>query len=461
MRLGRVGVALIAAAAAATMAVPAGAVPVVGQLARAVREGTATARFGERNPCAATVSGRLLNLGCLLRVVTTAPGSAAEAVTTRPAGYGADDLAAAYRMPAPATGPDNRVSIIAVGAYPTAESDLAHYRSTYGLPPCTTANGCLTIGDFHGGPALPPSGGPLLGEVEEAYATETALDLQMASAGCPTCRINLVQIPLQYAKLVAASALRLPGALARDFGTAVNRAAAMGSAAVSMSYGLPPGLQAGLLGTGAPAKDLDHPGMAIFAASGDSGFAGNTQIWPQQLPTVTSVGGTTVRRSGRGYGHTAWGGEFTPSGGGPAQFAGAGSGCAPNLPPAVGQPASVSAVCGGHRATSDVSAVADPNTGVAVYDTYTPSSGTGGGWLVVGGTSAASPLVAGFAARGGHVAGVHGPNTMYAAPPGALLDVTAGSNAADGSCNPAVECAAGPGWDGPTGMGTPQGLAAF
>ncbi|WP_163506448.1 S53 family peptidase [Fodinicola acaciae] len=432
-------------------------------VAKAVRAGTLAAGHGIRHTCRAALRGRLVNLGCDLLTVTKDKASAAPMTTATPAGYGPAELAKAYFLPAASVGQANTVSIVAVGAYPKLESDLATYRSQYGLPACTTGNGCLKIVDYHGGAPLAPNSS--LASVEESYATETALDVDMASAGCPTCHITVVQIPMDLLKLLEAATLNLPGPLADDFGTAVGEAAKLGAKAVSMSYGLPPGLQASYIGTGAPAKALHRPGMAVVASSGDAGYAGNTQIWPQQLPWVTSAGGTTLKTAdgGQTYTQTAWGNMFTNSQG-TTSWVGAGSGCATNLAPAVGQPAAVSANCGGHRATSDVSSDADPYTGVAVYDTYTPDSGTGGGWLVVGGTSAASPLLAGLYARGGHVSGVEGPNTMYAAAAGTIDDVVGGSNARNGAadCSAHVAlCTGVAGWDGVTGVGTPHGLGAF
>src|SRR6201999_2380019 len=136
-------------------------------------------------------------------------------------------------------------------------------------------------------------------------------------------------------------------------------------------------------------------------------------------------------------------------------WSGAGSGCETDLPAAIGAPASASANCGGHRASSDVSAVADPATGVAVYDTYAPYSGLPYNWINVGGTSASSPFIAGLYARGGHLSQVIGPNTVYNAAAGSFTDVTFGQNAPIRSCSAAeiALCNSGKGWDGPTGVG--------
>jgi subtilase family serine protease len=453
---------VLAIAAALTAIAPAATAAPTPNAAAALRTGTLAQTHGVVNGCQVVIGHRSVNLGCQHNLITAGLGSTTPMATTTPTGYGPAELARAFNLPA-AGGSTNNVTIVGVGAYPNLEADLTHYRSQYGLPACTAANGCLKIVDYHGGPPLAPNAS--LASVEESYATETALDVQMASAACPTCTITMVQIPMNLLELLLAATLGLPGALATDFGTAVNEAVSLGAKAVSMSYGLPTGLQGGLLGTGAPAQALHHPGVAIVASSGDNGYTGSSQIWPQELPWVTSAGGITLTSGdgGQTFTKSAWGGQFTSSDG-TTKWVGAGSGCALDLPAAVGQPAAVAANCNGHRAVSDVSADADPHTGVAVYDTYTPDSGTGGGWLVVGGTSAASPYLAGLYARAG-TTGVNGPNTMYSAPAGSIEDVAGGSNSQNGAADctqfTAATCTGVTGWDGPTGVGVPNGLGAF
>jgi hypothetical protein len=227
----------------------------------------------------------------------------------------------------------------------------------------------------------------------------------------------------------------------------VNTAAKLGASSVSMSYQYP---SDHTVEYGQAGRDLFHPGMAVLASSGDGGYEGDQHGgWPANLPWVVSVGGTSLYQTADGYVNQAW--------------SGAGSGCETDLPAAIGAPASVSANCGGHRASSDVSAVADPSTGVAVFDTYAPYSGQPLNWISVGGTSASSPFIAGLYARGGHLSQVMGPNTVYGAAPGAFTDVAFGQNAPVRACTPAeiALCVSGKGWDGPTGVGVPNGLAGF
>ncbi|WP_326833714.1 hypothetical protein VSH64_01950 [Amycolatopsis rhabdoformis] len=463
MKLGRALV--LAVIVAVPPAAPAAATPpdvATAQVAQAVRAGTLGQDHGVEDSCTGVVQGHQVDLGCLANVVTRDKTTAEPLTTPAPAGFAPADLARAYHLPDASVGERGMVTIVGIGAYPTLEADLTTYRSQFGLPACTTANGCLKITDYHGGPALKPVDG--LGEIEEAYATETALDVDLASAACPMCRITMVQIPMDVGRLLNAVLLQLPGQLADDFGTAVSYAASLRSSAVSMSYGVPTGLQGDYLGTGAPAVALHHPGMAVVAASGDKGYLGGPQLWPQELPWVTSVGGTSLSGTDGSFVQKAWGSLFTPHGEQQQRWVGAGSGCALDLGPAVGQPAAIAANCSGHRAGSDVSAVADPLTGVAVYRSYAPNNGKAG-WLVVGGTSAASPFVAGLYARAGNLSQVDGPNTLYRAPSGTIADVSSGSNAQHGAADCAqfkpVVCSAGPGWDGPTGLGVPVGLGAF
>lgn len=471
----RLSVAVVALAASLVGAAGAGAAPGrvapdrSAALAKQLRAGTLGRDHDVADGCVVRYHGRPLDLGCRHSLVTAGKGSVAPLATAAPTGYGPGELATAFHIPADGgtAGSSPMIAIVGVGAYPNLEADLATYRGRYHLPACTTGNGCLTITGYRGGPALPAN--PVADQLglEQVYAQETALDVDMASASCPSCKITMVQIPFDLLKILSAATMGLPGPLAADFGTAVNQAVTLGAHAISMSYGLPTGNQAALLGAGAVGKALDHPGVAVLASSGDSGYTGEKMSWPNYLPWVTSVGGVTLKAGDHGgYGTSAWGELFTkknPDGSTTPTWVGAGSGCATDLPAAVGQPGPVSAVCQGHRSTTDVSADADPLTGVAVYDSWATGDSKGG-WLTFGGTSASSPWIAGLYARRG-VTGVHGPNTVYAAPAGSVTDVVGGTNAPDGAADCTAYgnslCTGVPGWDGPTGVGVPHGLGAF
>jgi hypothetical protein len=343
-----------------------------------------------------------------------APGSVSPDVT--PSGYGPSSLQSAYALPSGTAGSGQTVAIVDAYDDPNAESDLAAYRSQYGLPACTTANGCFRKANQNGAGSPLPSG-------NTGWAGEISLDVDMVSAVCPNCHILLVEASSAYLT---------------DLGTAVNTAVSLGAKFVSNSYGAPEN------GTenSSDSSYFHHPGVAITASTGDSDYDGGS--YPATSAYVTAVGGTSLRTASnsRGWTETVWNSiSYTE---------GTGSGCSQD----VAKPAFQSGINTGcsRRAEADVSAVADPDTGVAVYQTY-----GGSGWMIYGGTSAASPIVASVYALAGTPGTSDTPNSYPYAHTGNLNDVTSGSN---GSCG-APLCTAGTGWDGPTGLGTPNGVAAF
>jgi subtilase family serine protease len=336
-------------------------------------------------------------------------GTASAFTDSPPSGYSPDDLQSAYKLTNQG-GVGATVAIIDAYDDPAAEADLAVYRSRYGLPPCTTANGCFRKVNQAG--AASPLPQPSL-----MWAGEISLDVDMVSAVCPNCHILLVEANSNsFTNLF----------------TAINKAVAMGAKYVSNSWGGSEFGDEDSMG----AMYLNHPGVAITASTGDAGYRTS---FPATSRYVTAVGGTSLNRASnaRGWAESAW--------------SGAGSGCSFLETKPVWQGTNGTCVT---RAASDVSAVADPNTGVAVYQTYGYGSS---GWVVDGGTSAAAPIVAAVYA----LAGTPGPTDYPAAYPYAhkanLFDVATGSN---GSC-PAPMCIAGTGWDGPTGLGSPNGTTAF
>ena len=322
-----------------------------------------------------------------------------------PSGYGPADLRSAYNIPSGAGSASYTVAIVDAYGYPNAESDLAKYRSQYQLGDCTTANGCFRKVDQRGGTSYP--------RMNTGWAQETALDLDMVGAMCPNCHILLVEADSNsFTNLAAAE----------------NKAAALGAKAISNSYG------GGESGSTNVEGAYDHAGIAVTVSSGDNGYGVQ---FPASSPHVTAVGGThlTVASNGRGWSETAW--------------SGAGSGCST----VYSKPSWQTDTGCNMRTVADVSAVADPNTGVAVYG---PVTSRRSGWMVFGGTSVAAPLIAG-------VYGVNGASSVnYGSDPyshtSALYDVTSGSN---GSCGGSYLCTAGTGYDGPTGLGTPNGSTAF
>jgi hypothetical protein len=336
---------------------------------------------------------------CFAHVRTDASGHVV--VNDTPQGFGPSDLQSAYSIPAGGAG--KTVALVDAFDDPNAETDLAVYRAQFGLPPCTTANGCFHKVDQSGGSNYPQS--------DSDWGGEISLDLDMVSAICPGCNILLVETNSDDLD---------------DLGAGVNTAASLGATTISNSYG---GSEDSSV-TQTSEEYYHHDGVVVTASSGDGGFGVN---FPASSQYVVGVGGTSLVNTGgagRGWTEGAWNG--------------AGSGCSAFIP----KPGFQSDPGCSLRTVADVSAVADPNTGLAVYDSFGE-----GGWIVLGGTSAASPIVAAaFALTGLSSQGV---SALYSNP-SLVFDVTSGSN---GSCGGSYLCTAGPGYDGPTGLGTPDGTA--
>ncbi|WP_225097996.1 hypothetical protein [Streptomyces sp. CoH27] len=352
-------------------------------------------------------------MACLAEARTDIVRHLTVSPNTTPNGYGPSDLQSAYNLPSATAGAGKTVFIVDAYDDPNAESDLAAYRSQYNLPACTTANGCFHKVNQTGGTSYPTA--------DAGWAGEISLDLDMVSAVCPQCHITLVE----------ASSPSMT-----DIGTAENEAVALGAKYVSNSFG----------GTEDPSETtadvqyFNHPGVAVTVSAGDGGYGAE---YPASSPYVTAVGGTSLSRTSntRGWTESVWSTSSTE---------GTGSGCSADEAKPTWQ---TDSGCS-HRTVADVSAVADPATGVAVYDTY----GGSGGWNVYGGTSASAPIIAGTYALAGTPAANSYPSTYAYGHKSALNDVTTGSN---GSCSPSYLCTAGTGYDGPTGLGTPNGTAAF
>jgi hypothetical protein len=355
-----------------------------------------------RRACAQTDQPGLAS--CLALARTDVTGGRGVQPNATPSGYGPTDLQSAYALPSATAGSGATVALVDAFDYPDAESELAVYRAQYGLPACTSDTGCFSRVDQRGGTQYPAP--------DSGWQEEEALDLDMVSAACPNCHIVLVEADDNSLD---------------NLGAAVNEAVALGAKYVSNSYGGSEDPSE----TASDAAYYDHPGVAVTASSGDEGYGVE---YPAASPDVTAVGGTSlVADAGtRGWAESAW--------------SGAGSGCSAYE----AKPSFQTDTGCANRTEADVSAVADPNTGVAVY--------VQGAWHVFGGTSVASPLIASIYALGGDpVAGTY-PNSYPYADSGALNDVTVGAN---GACTPTYLCVAGTGYDGPTGLGTPNGIDAF
>jgi subtilase family serine protease len=368
-----------------------------------------TGQLHSAKVCSAPAAGFA---ACMSVVRTDAAGM--PLATATPKGLAPADIQDAYKLSGlPFSG--RTVAIVDAYNDPTAEADLGVYRAQFGLSACTTANGCFRKADQTGGTKYP--------RTNSGWAQEISLDLDMVSATCPDCHILLVEANSNsFANL----------------GAAVNTAAGIkGVSAISNSYG------------GGDAADTtygayyNHPGIAVTASSGDNGYGAS---YPASSSYVTAVGGTSLNKAAttttaRGWTETVW--------------SGAGSGCS-----AYNAPLTAAANSGtdcATRAEADVSAVADPNTGVAVYDS-TPNHGSSG-WMVFGGTSVSAPIIGSVYALSGNTGNTTGyANALPYAQTSALFDVTSGSN---GTCPTTQWCNAGPGWDGPSGLGTPNGVGAF
>ncbi|MFJ2960619.1 S8 family serine peptidase [Streptomyces sp. NPDC087270] len=360
---------------------------------------------------------------------------------TLPSGYGPADIQSAYAIGsdvAAHAGKGRTVAVVDAYDAPTVEADLAVYRATYGLPACTTANGCFRKVNQRGDAAPLPA-------VNASWAVEISLDVEAVSAACPDCHILLVEADI-------------PGG--SYLGDGVDTAVRLGADAVSNSYSATEtdswdNLAAAKDGTPVGASSYVHPGVPILAASGDSGYQLDAP-YPADLTSVIAVGGTSLNRSdtARGWTETAWG---------PGQAqSGAGAACSAHVDKPAWQH---DTACPG-RTVADISAVADPYTGLAIYDsTPDPGDQLPGGWLHAGGTSAATPLVAAMYVMAGATATVDDASGLYAHP-GRLNDVAGGRNVSipgSGHECPTTSylCTSLPGYDAPTGVGSPDGLASL
>ncbi len=371
--------------------------------------------------CSAARSG---SAGCAAEAVSP-PGQAGPAVMAGPTGLTPAQIQSAYALTGDSA-PGATVAVVDAFKDPDLAANLATYRTQFGLPACTQSNDCLTIENEHGKTTSLPTGNP-------AWGVEESLDVDAVSAACPSCHIAVVEA-------ATASLANLT--------TAVKTAAAIpGVVAISNSYVSPE-----TSGETADDPAYDHPGIAITASSGDHGYGVE---YPAASPDVTAVGGTELAPdpgTARGWIESAWGG--------------AGSGCSAFEPKPAWQ---TDGGCA-DRTVADVSADADPATGLAVYDTF-DKCGTSSacdvkieagrspgldGWGQVGGTSLSSPLIASVYALAGNTSSVNGANLPYSDPSG-LFDITGGRN---GTCGTYL-CSGVAGYDGPTGLGTPDGTAAF
>ena len=350
---------------------------------------------------------------CSSYVVTDSNGN--PAATSAPTGYGPAQFHGAYNLPL--TGPAGQ-TIAIVDAYddPTAKSDLDAYNSTYGLPPFPSCGGSVTTACFQ---KVDQRGGTTYPRKDAGWALEIALDVETAHQICQNCKILLVEADSNsFANL----------------GAAVNTAVALRANVVSNSYG----------GSDSSATaDYNHPGVAITASSGDNGYGVES---PASFNTVIAVGGTTLNLGA----NNSYGSESV--------WSGAGSGCSSLNTAQSWQTTTAgwaATACGTKRGVADVAADADPASGASVYDTtrYQGQSG----WFKVGGTSLSAPLIGAVYGLAGNAGSASYPASIPYAHTSSLHDITSGSN---GTCSTTM-CKGGAGYDGPTGVGTPNGTGGF
>jgi len=329
--------------------------------------------------------------------------------SSSPAGYGPAQFQTAYNLPSSTAGSGQTIAIVDAYDDPNIESDLAVYSSTYGLPSCTTANGCFKKVDQRGGTKYPKK--------NAGWSLEIALDVEIAHAVCPNCKILLVEADSNsFANLLAAE----------DYAKAHANV-------VSNSWG---GSEFTSQTSSSYDGHFDAPGVPITVSSGDSGYGVE---YPASSRYVTAVGGTTLTLNSDSTRKTE------------TVWSGAGSGCSAYE----AKPSWQSDTGCIRRTVADVAADADPNTGAAVYDSVRYQGRSG--WFQVGGTSLSSPIVAAVYALAGN-----GGSTIDGSYPYShtsfFFDVTSGSN---GSCGGSYLCTGVISYDGPTGLGTPKGAGGF
>ena len=343
---------------------------------------------------------------CHAHVVTDINGNPKTSGIPPTGAYSPTQFQTAYSLPSSTAGTGQTIGIVDAYDDPGIESDLAVFSSYYGLPSCTTANGCFRKVNQTGGSKYP--------RANSGWALEISLDVEIAHALCPNCKILLVEATSNsFSNLLAAEDY------ARAHANVVSNSWGGGESSGEISYD----------------SHFNHPGKPITFSSGDNGYGVE---YPAASQYVTAVGGTTLilNANNTRNNETVW--------------SGAGSGCSAYEP----KPSWQNDTRCIRRTVADVAADADPNTGAAIYDSVTYQGQAG--WFQVGGTSLASPIIASAYALAGN-----GANTVDGSYPYShlyLFDVTSGGN---GSCSGSYLCTGEVGYDGPTGNGTPNGTAAF
>jgi hypothetical protein len=374
----------------------------------------ALAQVAGPSSCPVPAAGQVSCAALAAPGATALTGAQLAASGTAPPGYSPVQLRYAYGLEFQALtgGVGQTVAVVTAYDDATAESDMATYRSQFNLPACGT--GCFTKVNETGGTSYPGAG-------PAGWSLATAEDLDMISAICPNCHIDLVE--------ATTTAIT-------DLGPAENEAVSLGADFVVNTWFTPETTY----GTSEPTYDTDyfnHPGVAITAPDGNGGGYGTS--YPAASPDVIAVGGTTLTQDNgvaRGWTETAW--------------SGTGSGCSPYE----AKPSWQTDTGCTTRTLNDTAAVGDPNTPVAFYDT------SSGDWVATGGNGAAAAIIAAaYALAGTPAAGSYPASYLYAhADPGLVNSITEGSN---GICSSNYLCNAVTGYNGPAGVGTPASATAL
>jgi hypothetical protein len=341
--------------------------------------------------------------------------------------YSPSNLQAAYGLTSAASsdGTGERVYISVAFNDPNIDTDLAAYRTQYGLPACTEASGCLQVLNQSGAASpLPPNS-----SAADEWSGETSLQADMISAICPNCEITVME-----ANDDTGDGLYIE----------TQEAATLGAKFVSLPWGTPDSASS----TASDAQDdayFSPTGVVYAVAAGDDGYGTGSDpggpTYPAASPDAVAVGGTTLTDSGGTFTQTAWSSGQ--------------SGCATHEPQPSWQAATIPSTVCADRAVNDVAAIGDPDNGVSTYDTDNKN----GGWQTVGGTSVSAPVIAATFALAGTPAPNEVPASLMYTNAASLRDIKTGH---DGTCpNDTLLCTAATGWDGPTGNGTPNGIAAF
>jgi PKD repeat protein len=461
------------------------AVPAASARSRSAPRGTHYAKI--RRVCPTPKPG---DATCLALARVPVPSTAAGEPGVRPytatrgalesgpaGGLTPEELASVYGYNPAIGGSGQTIALVDAYDDPNIESDLATFDAEYRIAPCTKENGCFTKVSQTGSTTslpVPDTSG---------WSVEIALDVEMAHSACPNCKILLVEAKNESFKNLAA---------------AVGEAVSLKATEVSNSYG---GSE-DLLGS-TERGAYKHSGVVIAAATGDSGYddwtrysnegepvAAEQPDAPASLPSVVAVGGTTLElnASGKRRSETVWNGNSALDANGELEEGATGGGCSTLFtaePWQQATPGYGATGCAGKRVAADVSAVADPNTGFDIYDSYNCGAaceefGGGEGWLTIGGTSVSTPLISSLYALAGGGHGVEYPSlTLYGhlGESSSLFDVTEGGNGycddgglacganeleeATVDCEGTTACNAAPGFDGPSGVGTPNSLNLF